>query len=848
MRLVVVESPAKCSKIQEYLGPGYRVLSSMGHIRALKQDLDAVGIERSWAPAYESISTKASTIKQLKAAAADAEEVILATDDDREGEGIAFHICAVLKLNPLTTKRIIFHAITKPAIQKAISEPRLIDMNKFAAQQTRAQLDMLIGYTLSPVLWAQLNANGLPLSAGRCQTPALKLVLDRDLEIETHAAKRFWALTASFVCDAIKVPVEASRSQLQSDTETQQYLQPLTRASKSFLKSIKESVRTHNAPKPLITSTLQQEASKLYNMNPKATMASAQKLYEGGHITYMRTDNAFLSNEGAEGIRKIIEKSHGQSYLGPPGQHCAPPEKAAAKEATEVKKTTKAKTTKKDQAPEAQAAHEAIRPTHPETTELEGVDPTEAKIYKLIWTRAFQSQMAAATEDCRSLTFAIEADPNQIPWTGEQLKSKFQGWKVLTSSAKAEEKATDQTESWLAWAKVAQGQAAAWLAITAEEGFTKPHARYTEASLIHELETKGIGRPSTFASLVTTIVDRNYVEKSDAAGSSIDIRKWLLKPQAAWPPKESTHKQVVGKESNKLQTTALGRTVAEFLYSHYADLFAYNYTAQMEQTLDNISKGTQTGPALLQTNWDLYKDRYKAHLVKKPKTDTGESDGRKRVLGDGIVVILSRKGPLLLKEATTEFASLPPHTSFDTITLAQALAAYELKDGTEIGMYEGSPINKKKGPYGFYAQHNSIKVPFKAEDTLESIIEKIKQKTSPQPDAYERKVGDYTIKRGPYGLYFFKHTLKKATFVSWPTGADENKVTAADMPALYAAAQAAKKPFAKGKETKAEPKAKAEPKVKEPKAKPEPKVKAEPKAKAKAEPKTKVKKPTTDDP
>jgi DNA topoisomerase-1 len=821
----------------------------MGHIRALKQDLDAVGIERSWAPAYESISTKASTIKQLKAAAADAEEVILATDDDREGEGIAFHICAVLKLNPLTTKRIIFHAITKPAIQKAISEPRLIDMNKFAAQQTRAQLDMLIGYTLSPVLWAQLNANGLPLSAGRCQTPALKLVLDRDKEIETHAAKRFWALSASFVCDAIKIPVDASRSQLQSDTETEQYLQPLTKASKSFLKSMKESVRTHNAPKPLITSTLQQEASKLYNMNPKATMASAQKLYEGGHITYMRTDNAFLSHEGAQGIRKHIEKSYGQSYLGPVGQHCAPPEKQAKaktaeppeQDTTEVKQTTKAKTTKttkKEQgSPEAQAAHEAIRPTHPETTELEGVDPTEAKIYKLIWIRAFQSQMAAATEDCRALTFTIEADQTQTPWLGEQLKSKFQGWKVLTASAKAEEKATEQNTSWDLWAKVAQGQAAAWLAITAEEGFTKPHARYTEASLIHELETKGIGRPSTFASLVTTIVERNYVEKSDAAGSTIDIRKWLLKPQAAWPPNESTHKQVVGKESNKLQTTALGRTVAEFLYNHYADLFAYNYTAQMEQTLDNISKGTQTGPALLQTNWDLYKDRYKAHLVKKPKSETNESDGRKRVLGDGIVVILSRKGPLLLKEATTEFASLPPHTSFDTVTLAQALDAYELKDGTAIGTYEGSPINKKKGPYGFYAQHNSIKVPFKAEDTLESIIEKIKQKTTPQPDAYERKVGDYTIKRGPYGLYFFKHTLKKAVFVSWPTGADENKVTTTDMPALYAAAQAAKKPFAS--KAKAEPKAKA----KETKAKAEPKAKE---TKAKAEPKAKKTKTETD--
>ena len=292
-KLVIVESPAKCAKIQEYLGKNYRVTSSMGHIRALKQDLASVGIENGWKPTYETISTKSKTVKQLKEMASASDEVILATDDDREGEGIAFHICALLKLNPLTTKRIVFHSITAKSIQDAINNPKTIDMNKFQSQQARAMLDMLIGYTISPVLWKQLQSNGLALSAGRCQTPALKLVLDRDVEIEKHNAKRFWKLTAAFAVNLLQ-PIEASRTNIDSEEDLTKYLKPATKTNPALLSDIKESVRTSNAPKPLITSTLQQEASKLYNINPKSTMAAAQKLYEAGHITCVPTTHSSL--------------------------------------------------------------------------------------------------------------------------------------------------------------------------------------------------------------------------------------------------------------------------------------------------------------------------------------------------------------------------------------------------------------------------------------------------------------------------------------------------------------------------------------------------------------------------
>ena len=781
--LVIVESPAKTKKIQEYLGKGYTVTSSMGHIRALKQDLDAVGIERGWTPAYEIMPAKAKTVKQLKDLASSAQEVVLATDDDREGEGIAFHICAVLKLNPLTTKRIVFHSITKEAIQRAIQNPKTIDMNKFQSQQTRAMLDMLIGYTISPVLWKQLNSNGLPLSAGRCQTPALKLVLDRDKEIESHNAKRFWQLAATFVVSGIP-EIQASRSNLDEEQLVLNYLQPTSSQTKAKVKSLKETVRTSNAPKPLITSTLQQEASKQHNINPKAAMAAAQKLYEAGHITYMRTDNAFLSKEGAADCRQVITSICGPEYLGPEGQHQGTPEPPV-----EGKKKSK-KTKDKDDKPEAQAAHEAIRPTHPENELVNELGPMEAKIYHLIWTRAMQSQMAAATEDARAIAFTIDADTTQEQWYGEQIKSKFLGYKMLTFTDKIEESQKAQALLWDAWSKVTVGMLANWAKITAEESFTKAHSRYTEASLIHELETKGIGRPSTFAALVTTIVDRNYVEKSDSAGTQLDVRKWVITKPSIWPPKETSHKQTVGKESNKLQSTPLGRTVAEFIYSNYADIFDYTYTAQMEQELDKIAQGQRSWTSLLQSNWDSYKERYVEHTTKgPPKTDGESKQANKRDLGEGIVVILSKKGPLLLKEETKEFASLPPRSSYETVTLAQAKAAYESKDGLLLGTYNDQDIMKKKGPYGFYVQYKDIKIPHKPEDTLESIIEKIKAKETPtgetSPPVYCRKVGDFTIKQGPYGLYFFKHTLKKVSFVTFPSTADKDKVTAEDLVTLY---------------------------------------------------------------
>jgi DNA topoisomerase-1 len=609
---------------------------------------------------------------------------------------------------------------------------------------------------------------------------------------------------------------------METDQDTQSYLQLATRSQDALLKNIRQSIRTQAAPKPLITSTLQQEASKSFGMNPKATMAAAQKLYEAGHITYMRTDNAFLSPDGAAVCREQIVVRCGEKYLGPPNQHVQAEQSQeqsqnlTAQEQEQAKPKAK-KTTKKkehDTKPEAlqqQQAHEAIRPTHPEVDTISDLGPAEEKVYRLIWQRALQSQMATATEDVRTLTFTINVDDSERPWVSEQTKTNFLGWKLIGQGDKAEANQKANDEIWRQWQQIAQGVAAKWLQVTAEEGFTKAQSRYTEASLIHDLEAKGIGRPSTFANLVSTIIDRNYVDKSDSAGTQLDIRKWLIKKENQWPPQEQKLKQTVGKESNKLQVTALGRTVAEFLYKHYDDIFAYSYTAQMEQDLDQVAKGNKSWKSLLQNNWDLYKERYTTHTTTvldpdtKKQQQTEAKNNQKRDLGEGICVVLSRKGPLFLKEETKDFASLPPTASFETVTLQQAKQAYAMKAGTDFGTYEDKPLLKKKGPYGFYIQCGTINVPCKPDDTVESIIEKIKQKQAPV-DAdgntikpYERKVGDFTIKKGPYGLYFFKHTNKKVTFATFPQGSDPDKVSAQDMPQLYQLALNSKKHGAKAK-------------------------------------------------
>jgi DNA topoisomerase-1 len=775
--LVIVESPAKCSKIQSYLGDGYKVQATMGHIRALDETLDSVGIERGWEPTYVDLAKKKEAIGKLKAAAKGC-RVILATDDDREGEGIAWHVCSLLKLNPATTPRIVFHEITRPAIQAAVAAPRLLDMNKVNAQQARAMLDLLVGFTISKVLWNRVAPR---LSAGRCQTPALRLVVERDAEVDSHVASGFWKLSGTLNHPTNPPLGFNAADDLPTATAAKAVLQTVHKNTAVTVKTVKESVSISNPPKPFITSTLQQEASAAHGLAPKVTMHAAQKLYEAGHITYMRTDNPQLSEEAATAIRELVTARFGADHVGPLGQHTISSAPAEAPAGT--KKPAKAKKVPEGpKVPEAQAAHEAIRPTHPEHDAVDVDDPAQKTVYRLIWRRAMQCQMAAAQTDVRKATLTLDADHDRV-WNAEQTKQKFAGWRALEKAPPSEE-----ATAWTAWAPTLHaGAKLAWKSLQADEAFTKPKGRYTEASLIAELEKRGIGRPSTFATLVSTIVDREYVEKTNTEGKSQDTHHLTLTPNV-WPPKETKEQHKVGAEKNKLRATALGRSVSEFLAREYNDLFNYEFTAGMEQKLDDVSNGRRIWKSVLQECWDTYKDRY------TEQSKGGGKASRERVLEPNLKVILSKKGPLFVREAETpdgkaKFAALPAGVTFESATVEDANAAFSASTakatGEELGSHDGHPIYKKVGPYGPYAEWNGTRIPLKGLDDLVAIIEKLEMKANAAANAYERKVGEFTIRRGPYGLYFFKHDLKRISFKKFPAALDPEKVTVADLKALY---------------------------------------------------------------
>jgi DNA topoisomerase-1 len=529
-------------------------------------------------------------------------------------------------------------------------------------------------------------------------------------------------------------------------------------------------------------------------------MQAAQKLYEAGLITYMRTDNPHIAADAAAVVRAYITTNYGKEYVGSEGQHILHAEVPAP-----AKKTKKAavEVPAAPAAPAAQAAHEAIRPTHPETPNPDITDATQRTVYNLIWRRTTQCQMSPARTDARRTTLCIDADPTRI-WTAEQTKVAFYGWRRLERVN--EDDAASDTQSWAAWAPLLTvGATLLWNRLNADETFTKPKGRYTEASLIAELEHRGIGRPSTFASLVSVIVDRNYVEKTNVDGKSQESHHVQIVPHQ-WPPTASTTSHTVGAEKNKLRSTALGRSVVNFLVREYADLFNYEFTASMERDLDGIAQGTKPWKSLLQETWDTYKDRYATMTSGASKT------ARERVLAPGVKVILSRKGPLFVRDpppdapktAKATFAPLPSSTTFDTATATDAevafAAAADERAGTLLGMLDTNEIRKKKGPYGWYAECGTTRVPLKGGESLEEVQDKLKAKISfaATEPAYSRTVGDFTIKRGPYGLYMYKHTLKRISFVKFPPTLDPDTVTLGDVSGLYSAGLAKKRrPYTK---------------------------------------------------
>ena len=529
MRLVIVESPAKCSKIQSFLGLGYKVIASMGHIRGLVPDLDSVGIQKNFEPTYEFSKEKLKAIANLRSSAKEADTIILCSDDDREGEAIAYSIAVLLKLDPSTNPRAAFREITKDAVCNAIMRPRTIDMNRVNSQQARAMLDMMVGFTISPLLWKHVGG-GTALSAGRCQTPALRLVCEREKGIQEFKSESSWVLSGTFV---VKGQITGKNSmwpanmleELGDSESAVNYMENHHTDASGKVRSALTKPWTESPPQALMTSTLQQQTSNLYNCNPKRTMQIAQKLYEAGHITYMRTDQTNMSEEAILQAKKTIESRWGKQYLGELKPQIKVQNKSAAKATGQ---------------PQAQEAHEAIRPTHFENSQLpasEDWSPVDKKIYHLIWLRAIQSIMAQAKGEGRTVIFDLDGDENELPWEAKWKRTLFPGWKIADEKD-AQIKAAEDNEdeevsetadvSWKLAEGIKEGQGITWKTLNAKPKESKPQGRYTEATLVRDLEKRGIGRPSTFASLIATIVEKTYVEIKDIPASVQNSKTYTL--------------------------------------------------------------------------------------------------------------------------------------------------------------------------------------------------------------------------------------------------------------------------------------------------------------------------------
>lgn len=803
MRLIIVESPAKCSKIQGFLGLGNKVIASMGHIRSLVQDIDAIGIDRGFEPKYEFMKEKAKAIAELKAAAKGAETIVLCADDDREGEAIAYSIAVLLKLNVKTNPRAAFREITRNAVLDAVNSPRTIDMNRVNSQQARAMLDMMVGFTISPLLWKHV---GPALSAGRCQTPALRLVCERETGIDKFQSESSWGISGMWQQGTTGAAWPATMTDALGDEESaMNYLDnhkdvPGATVTKAFTKPWLQS-----APQALMTSTLQQQASNLYHCNPKRTMQIAQKLYEAGHITYMRTDQATMSEEAVEQAKKVIESKWGKPYL--------------AVVTGKPKKDTSS-------APVAvQEAHEAIRPTHFEMSQLsEGKEDWGAqdrKLYHLIWLRAIQSVMAPALGEARTIVFEAEGDEDLL-WEAKWKRTTFPGWKAAdekdTDAKIAQDEESDnegsETGTWKVAEALKEGQALKWTSLKAQPQETKPQGRYTEATLVRELEKNGIGRPSTFASLIATLIEKSYVEVSDIPASDLKATNYTLTALGQWPPTAANFTLKRGGEKSRMVPTPLGKSMLTFAVTNFPDLFAFEFTAGLENRLDKISEGKESWKQVLGDTWNSYKDR--VTVLKTSGTSAGNSAGgpsgnpRRREFGDGLIAVIGAKGPLLLKEGATKedtvFYGWPSQgkKGFQELTEQEAktfvASVVSQKQGDVLGDYNGHDVLKKKGPYGIYAEWNGIRVNLVDGDGLEAVIGKLKAKQ----ENPTRSIGPFQIRTGPYGPYLMKVGAnqtkdKKPQYVSIPAGTDLDTLTAQEAGIIFEAGLKAKVSMAKGK-------------------------------------------------
>jgi DNA topoisomerase-1 len=703
--LLIVESPAKAKTIEKILGPDFEVKSCFGHIRDLEKDDMGIDVKNNFKPRYIVPDEKKKVVHDLKQLAKKSGEVWLATDEDREGEAISWHLCEVLGLDPATTKRIVFHEITKPAIQKAVQSPRTVDMNLVNAQQARRILDRIVGFELSPVLWRKISMKN-NLSAGRVQSVAVRLIAEREREINAFTPQSSFRVEAYFNAPDLsgrQITFKAEGARFPKAESAEQFLKACIGASYS-VKDIQVKPTRRSPAAPFTTSTLQQEASRKLGYGVSRTMLLAQKLYENGHITYMRTDSVSLSETAMGDIRKHIVDSYGDKYH----------------QARRFKNKNES----------AQEAHEAIRPTYMSKTTVG--DPDTRRLYELIWKRTMACQMADA--ELEKTVAKINVSTNQAELSAEGEVLKFDGFiKVYREDVDDEDMDGEETKEGML-PPLQVGQQLAFKEMKAIERFTRPLPRYTEASLVKKLEELGIGRPSTYAPTISTILKRGYVEKRDKEGVQRSYSVFLLVNDQV---SKKTETENTGAEKSKLFPTDLGLVVTDFLKLYFDDIMDYGFTARIEEEFDEVAQGKMKWNQMLNDFYNPFKKDVEKTIETAERISGERELGTDPQSGKSVIARMGRYGPMVQIGSGTDpedkprFAKLKQNQSIETINLEQALELFKLP--LTLGVYEDQEVSVNVGRFGPYVKFGEqfISIPKGIEPLdldLEQAIELIREK------------------------------------------------------------------------------------------------------------------------
>ncbi|MGN1173298.1 MAG: type I DNA topoisomerase [Muribaculaceae bacterium] len=728
--LVIVESPAKAKTIEKFLGKEYKVLSSYGHIRDLKSKTFSIDVENNFKPIYEIPSDKKALVETLRSEAQKADTVWLASDEDREGEAIAWHLFEVLNLDPKKTKRIVFHEITENAILKAIENPREIDTALVDAQQARRVLDRIVGFELSPVLWKKIKP---ALSAGRVQSVAVRLIVDRENEIKAFRPEEYFRISGDFTTADGAVFKSDLNKRMADHSQALQFINDCKSATYTIGDTSVKPVSKSPAP-PFTTSTLQQEASRKLGFTVSQTMMIAQRLYEQGHITYMRTDSVNLSSLAIGTISNEIRENMGEEYL----------------------KVRQYHTSSKG----AQEAHEAIRPTYISKHTIEGT-PQEKRLYALIWKRTIASQMADAQIQRTTIDINVSSRQEYFVATGEVIK--FDGFlKVyIESRDDASDDESEQSGN-LSNMSIKVGDSLSANSITAIQRFTQQPPRYSEASLVKKMEELGIGRPSTYAPTITTIQQREYVVKTEKEVTKRDFCTIALKGGKVT---EKTATETITTEKGKLMPTDIGVVVNDFLTEYFPNILDYNFTAEVEQDFDVIAQGKQEWTDSIRQFYNIFHPSVDKAMSMRLEHKVGERIlGTDPATGKQVSVKIGKFGPVVQLGETDgkekpQFASLLKEQSVATLTLEQALKLFEFP--RTIGEYEGSEISVAIGRFGPYVKHAGkfVSIPKQfspAQITAEQAIELINEKRAAENNRIVKTFDNddkLQILNGRYGVY-----------------------------------------------------------------------------------------------